>query len=114
MIKKLKVKETKYPIGELINGKKENYINLDGFDGTISLDELFQIKLLINDRLGDFIIGSSYQGNGVNFNITLFGKPYFLRIEKNEILTKIWKERKLGVWENEEPQTTTKNQIEGQ
>jgi hypothetical protein len=80
------------------NGQKEKSYNLMDFDGSISLDELYEIRGIIEDRLSDYTGGSSIEGNGTNFNFTFNGKPFLLRVEKDDFHTEHWKENKLGFW----------------
>lgn len=80
----------------LINNTTErnNYLNLKGFDGRVELDELYELMKFIHGikDLEKCIGGSSYEGNGVNFNFTWKEKPFLMRIELDDFHYKIWKE----------------------
>ena len=62
------------------------------------LDEMYQIRDVIDNKLGDFIGGSSIEKNGVNFNFTFNEKPFHLRIKVDEFHTEMWKKEKIGYW----------------
>ena len=74
--------------------EKDKYINFDNFDGRVQLDELYELRSLIHNtqNLEEYIGGSSYEGNGVNFNFTWKDKPFLMRIELDDFHYKIWKE----------------------
>ena len=82
----------------LESGDKSKSYNLQDFDGSVSLDELYEIREVIHNRLDDYVSGSSIEGNGTNFNFTFNGKPFLLRIQVDEFHTKLWKEKKIGYW----------------
>ena len=73
-------------------------------DGSISLDELYQIELVVGDLLKDYIRGGSYEGNGRNWNFEFNGKPFLMRIEKDEFHTRHWIENQIGLWDDTERQ----------
>ena len=105
-----KEKETLQQV--LDNGEKEQSYNLQDFDGSVSLDELFEIRGVIDNLLEDWVGGSSIEGNGTNFNFTFNGKPYMLRISKDEFHTKHWIEDKIGYWEETDEPKEYKNGVE--
>jgi len=74
--------------------EKDKYINFDNFDDRVQLDELYELRSLIHNtrNLEEYIGGSSYEGNGVNFNFTWKDKPFLMRIELDDFHYKIWKE----------------------
>ena len=45
--------------------------------------------------------GSSLEGNGVNFNFTFNGKPFLLRVEKDDFHTEMWMKDKRKFWSDE-------------
>jgi hypothetical protein len=81
-------------IKKILNNKeeKENCMNLKGFDGRVGLDELYELRELIDNTLNEYTGGSSFEGNGVNFNFTWKDKPFMMRIELDEFHYKIWEE----------------------
>ena len=82
--------------------KDTNCVNLWGFDGSVSHNELNEIRDVIYDRLDEWLGGgSSLEGNGVNFNFTFNGKPFLLRVKKDDFHTKMWMENKIGFWSDE-------------
>jgi len=87
--------------GLLKSGNRDRSYNLKGFDGSVTLDELFQIREVIHDKLDSYVSGSSIEGNGTNFNFTFNGKPFLLRVQKDEFHTKMWKKEKIGFWSDE-------------
>lgn len=84
------------PIGEV--NERSELINLNGFDGTVSLDELYEIREVIESRLRDYTGGSSIGGNGVSFNFTFNEKPFRLTVEKDEFHWDYWMKNKLRFW----------------
>ena len=74
--------------------EKNKCINFEKFDGRVELDELYELSRLIHNikDLEEHIGGSSYEGNGVNFNFTWKDKPFLMRIELDDFHYKIWKE----------------------
>ena len=94
-------KEKEHLQNELDIGNKEKSYNLMDFDGSVSLDELFEIRKVIDNLLEDYIGGSSIEGNGTNFNFTFNGKPYMLRISKDDFHTEHWIDEKIGYWSDE-------------
>ena len=73
---------------------KDGYLNFKDFDEKVSLEELYKLKSFIHDidELDECIGGSSYEGNGVNFNFTWEGKPYLMRIELDDFHYDMWKQ----------------------
>ena len=90
----------------LDSGKKDLSYNLQDFDGSVSLDELFEIREVIENHLSDYTGGSSIEGNGTNFNFTFNGKPFMLRVEKDDFHTKEWMKMKVEYW-SEDGKTRT-------
>ena len=97
-------------MNEMINKEKEmlqegidngdgKCFNLKGFDGSVSLDELFEIRSVIHELLDDYVSGSSIEGNGTNFNFTFNGKPFLLRVQKDDFHTTLWKDNENGYWD---------------
>lgn len=80
------------------DNKNSKSLNLIGFDGSVTLEELYEIRMIIHNRLGDYTSGSSIEGNGTNFNFTFKGKPFLLRVQKDEFHWEYWKENRLGFW----------------
>jgi hypothetical protein len=76
------------------SNERDKCYNLDGFDGKVTLEELYKLKSFIYDieELDNCIGGSSYEGNGVNFNFTWMNKPFLLRIELDDFHYEIWKQ----------------------
>ncbi len=74
--------------------EKDKCINFKKFDGRVELDELYELSRLIHNikDLEEHIGGSSYEGNGVNFNFTWKDKPFLMRIELDDFHYKVWKE----------------------
>ena len=83
---------------EGVVNQNSEYSNLDGFDGSVSIDELNEIRSLIESKLGEYTGGTSIEGNGVNFNFTFNDKPFHLRVMKDDFHWDYWKNNKLGFW----------------
>ena len=82
--------------------KDTNMINKVGYDGSVSYEELNQIRDVVYDRLDEWLGGgSSLEGNGVNFNFTFNGKPFLLRVEKDDFHTNIWMNSEMGFWSDD-------------
>jgi hypothetical protein len=96
----------------LDNGNKDKYYNLEGYDGSISLDELFEIRQVIHTYLSDYVSGSSIEGNGTNFNFTFNGKPFLMRIQKDNSHTEHWMENNIGHWSKDNINKTYNNGLE--
>ncbi len=81
--------------------ERETCLNFKGFDGKVELEELYELMRFIHkdEYLQKYIGGSSYEGNGVNFNFTWNGKPYLMRIEIDDFHYQYWKDIKYGFWE---------------
>lgn len=77
--------------------ERNKYLNFKGFDGRVEFDELYELMKFIHsiEDLEDCIGGSSYEGNGVNFNFTWKEKPFLMRIQLDDFHYKIWKEQGL-------------------
>ena len=85
-----------------ITDKDTNMVNKIGYDGSVSYDELNEIRDVIYDRLDEWLGGgSSLEGNGVNFNFTFNGKPFLLRVEKDDFHTEKWMENKFKFWSDD-------------
>ena len=86
-----------------ITDKDTNMLNKVGYDGSVSYDELNEIRDMIYDRLDEWLLGggSSLEGNGVNFNFTFNGKPFLLRVEKDDFHTEKWMENKFKFWSDD-------------
>jgi|GEM_PF-2271702 len=74
--------------------ERDKCLNLKGFDGRVEFDELYELMKFIHSikDLENCLGGSSYEGNGVNFNFTWKDKPFLMRIELDDFHYKIWKE----------------------
>jgi hypothetical protein len=92
------MKNDKETLSEGVVNQSSELMNLIGFDGSVSLDELYEIREIIEERLSDFTGGSSIEGNGVNFNFTYNEKPFHLRIKKDEFHWNYWMKNKLHFW----------------
>tara|TARA_R100000008_G_scaffold84931_1_gene73578 strand:- start:904 stop:1260 length:357 start_codon:yes stop_codon:yes gene_type:complete len=85
---------------------KNKFINLKDHDGSVSLSELYSINIVVSELLKDYIKGGSYEGNGRNWNFEFNGKPYLMRIEKDDFHTEQFMKNGHGYWEEtDEPKT---------
>ena len=63
------------------------YYNLENHTDKVSLDQLFQIRKVIEETIhklqeeleGNSTSGGCYEGDGFNITFPLFGKDFFLR-----------------------------------
>lgn len=88
----------------LLKNEGNTYNNID-YSNYTSSDEFFhemnQIRDVIEDKLGDYLGGTSIEGNGVNYNFTFNEKPFHLRIQVDEYHTELWKKQKFGYWKEQ-------------
>jgi hypothetical protein len=85
----------------LLKNEVNSYNNIDYSNYNSSdefFDEMNEIRDVIEDKLGDYIGGTSIEGNGVNFNFTFNEKPFHLRIKVDKYHTELWKKDKRGYW----------------
>jgi hypothetical protein len=85
----------------LLKNEGNSYNNIDYSNYNSSdefFDEMNEIRDVIEDKLGDYIGGTSIEGNGVNFNFTFNEKPFHLRIKVDKYHTELWKKEKRGYW----------------
>lgn len=53
--------------------------NLQGLNDLTILDDLIELRIIMEDRCSDLINGGSFEDNGFNLKITYNGKPWLLK-----------------------------------
>lgn len=87
----LKQNNNELNINKMENKENKSW-NLQGLTDVTSLDELFEFRGLIEEKLDDMIDGGSIEGNGFNLSVTYNEKPWLLRVEIDEFHLKMWKQ----------------------